>query len=43
MSGDRDQRRSLRGRFAAATVTGLVAGAVRALADWMLRRLTPGD
>jgi len=42
MSENQDQRRRLRDRLATAAVTGLFAGAVRAVADWLLQHLTLG-
>ena len=37
--GDPDKRRT---RIALAAITGLYAGATRALADWLLEHLTTG-
>ncbi|MEU4220457.1 hypothetical protein [Actinoplanes sp. NPDC026623] len=42
MSDNQDQRRHLRDRLTAAAVTGLLAGAARALAGWLLQHLTHG-
>lgn len=39
MRNRQDQERDLRGRLAAATVTGLLAGAARAVTEWLLRHL----
>lgn len=42
MSDNEDQRRRLRDRLAIAAVTGLLAGAARALTDRLLQHLTLG-
>lgn len=39
MAADQDERRGLRVKLAVAAVTGILAGAARAVVDWLLRNM----